>query len=131
MAKKLLFCLAVLWIVGFTLLGCGPKNDDLRFAGGTANWAAEYTVTFLGDGYHKDRFALTDLGGEEIQGNIQYEFDHGIGGGSADTPMPPRSKTVTSDGDGNSAPPTKDSEVQVIVHWNGKTERFALSADHR
>jgi hypothetical protein len=44
----------------------------------------------------------------------------------SDSPVIADARVFTSKVGGNGAVPPKDSEVNVIVYWNGQTEQFTI-----
>jgi hypothetical protein len=121
LTKALKLLLMIIFAV--SLVACGNRGE-YSFKGGTQNWDAKLTLRNVHNDTYEEQFVLKYIGAEKVNGNVQYEFETTAGGGKGDTPL--HSRGITHNSMSNGAIPLRDSTVKVIVHWNGKTDKFSL-----
>jgi hypothetical protein len=121
--------LKVLLLV-FVLMLSGCSNPKtLNFSGETDKWSAELKVTQANDCYEKQEFKLS-YRGEYLNsvGEISYKVETnagGFGGGDVNLDENGIIKTI-NEGNPTNAKVIEESEVEVIVEWNDKSEVIKL-----
>lgn len=118
-------------LLGLSMLFLSACNSNtFEFTGETDNWSAVLKVTQHSNDYEEQKFEL-QYKGEDISsvGNISFEVDTNAGGFSGSGYTLNENGVLKSSDEANptNAKIIKESEVEVIVEWNDKTETIILN----
>lgn len=111
------------------LAACGYK--DFSFSGETENWFATLDVSQNSADYETQELLLEYKGDDpgsvgEFSYNVDSVGSFGMNGATLN-----ENGFVTGGSEANptNAQATENTEVEVTVEWNGKTETFSLESD--
>lgn len=113
----------------FTLLFLSAcSSETFIFTGETENWSTELKVIQHGNGYENQEFKLLFKGDPSTVDNVNFNVEtNATGLGGSDYELNEKGEILVSDeANPTNAKITDDSEVEVTVEWNDKTETIIL-----
>ncbi|WP_405100445.1 hypothetical protein [Oceanobacillus sp. FSL H7-0719] len=113
----------------FTLLFLSAcSSETFIFTGETENWSTELKVIQHGNGYENQEFKLLFKGDPSTVDNVNFNVEtNATGFGGSDYELNGKGEILVSDeANPTNAKITDDSEVEVTVEWNDKTETIIL-----